>query len=213
MSGNRPQIEYYFSFISLWSYVGSLAFQEVVERHHAEVIFKPIDLLKVFAAGGGKPVRERPLQRQAYRLVEMHRWRSVRNIPLMLQPKFYPSDPSLGHRMLLAARRRGGDIRAFAHAGLKAVWADELNIEDPATLAGLADRSGLDGAALLSEAGNPLLRAEEAALTQEAIGRQLFGAPFYFYRDEPFWGQDRLDHLDLALTHNPAPVLMPRLEA
>lgn len=213
MSGNRPQIDYYFSFISLWSYVGSLAFQEVVKRHDAEIIFKPIELMRVFAAGGGKPVRERPLQRQAYRLVEMQRWRAFRNIPLNLQPKFYPADPSLGHRMLLAARRQGSDVTAFAHAGLKAVWADELDIEDGATLAGLADRSGLDGAALLAEAGDPLLRAEEAALTQEAIGRQLFGAPFYFYRDEPFWGQDRLDHLDLALTHNPAAIPMSRVKA
>ena len=37
------------------------------------------------------------------------------------------------------------------------------------------------------------------ALTQEAIERQIFGAPTYVYRDEPFWGQDRLDFLDRAL--------------
>ena len=37
------------------------------------------------------------------------------------------------------------------------------------------------------------------ALTQEAIDRQIFGAPTYVYRDEPFWGQDRLDFLDRAL--------------
>jgi 2-hydroxychromene-2-carboxylate isomerase len=36
-------------------------------------------------------------------------------------------------------------------------------------------------------------------LTQEAIDRQIFGAPTYVYRDEPFWGQDRLDFLDRAL--------------
>jgi 2-hydroxychromene-2-carboxylate isomerase len=36
-------------------------------------------------------------------------------------------------------------------------------------------------------------------LTQEAIDRQIFGAPTYVYRGEPFWGQDRLDFLDRAL--------------
>jgi len=36
-------------------------------------------------------------------------------------------------------------------------------------------------------------------LTQEAIDRRIFGAPTYVYRDEPFWGQDRLDFLDRAL--------------
>ncbi|MET0313160.1 MAG: 2-hydroxychromene-2-carboxylate isomerase, partial [Hansschlegelia sp.] len=170
MSADRPQIEYYFSFVSLWSYVGSLAFQDLVRRTGAEVSFRPIDLMAVFAAGGGKPVKERPTQRQAYRLVEMRRWREIRGIPLVLHPRFYPADPSLGHRMLLAALRDGLDVTAFAHAGLKAVWADEFDIADPETVARLADDSGLPGRVLLQRARDePEIQAAEAALTQEAI--------------------------------------------
>lgn len=207
MSADRPRIEYYFSFISLWSYVGSLAFQDLVRRREAEVTFKPIDLLAVFAAGGGKPVKERPKQRQAYRLVEMKRWREIRQIPLVLHPKFYPADPSLGHRMLLAALRDGHDVTRFTHAGLKAVWADELDIADPATLVRLADQSGLPGDALLKRARtDETLATTETELTKEAIDRQLFGAPFYFFRGEPFWGQDRLDLLDLAISKRADPI-------
>lgn len=209
MSKQKPQIEYYFSFISLWSYVGSLVFQDIVRRHDIEVIYKPIDLLAVFAAGGGKPVRERPPQRQAYRLVEMERWKAIRNIPLVTWPKFYPADPSLGHRMLLIARDQGRDVGAFVHAGLKAVWADELNIADPQTLVELANRSGLDGAELLAKAADAPVRQTETDLTREAIDRQLFGAPFYFYRNEPFWGQDRLDLLEAVLTQERAPIPFP----
>jgi len=40
---------------------------------------------------------------------------------------------------------------------------------------------------------------EFAANTEEAIERQVFGAPTYFYRDKPYWGQDRLDFLERAL--------------
>jgi 2-hydroxychromene-2-carboxylate isomerase len=207
MTEQRPTVEYYFSFISLWSYIGSLVFQGIARRHNVRVEFKPIDLLAVFAAGGGKPVRERPPQRQAYRLVEMERWKRIRDIPLVTWPKFYPADPSLGHRMVLAAIREGGDVTAFAHAGLKAVWADELNVEDPATLVSLANASGLDGPRLLAQATDRALIAREASLTQEAIERQLFGAPFYFYRGEPFWGQDRLDQLESAVVSGSAPIL------
>ena len=35
--------------------------------------------------------------------------------------------------------------------------------------------------------------------TERAIARGVFGMPFYIYRDEPFWGQDRLEMLDAAL--------------
>lgn len=210
MTSERPTVEYYFSFISLWSYVGSLVFQDIVRRHNVRVDFKPIDLMAVFAAGGGKPVRQRPPQRQAYRLVEMERWKAIRGIPLVTWPKFYPADPTLGHRMLLVAISEGRDVTAFAHAGLKAVWADELNIEDPDTLVRIADASGLAGKRLLAEASDSRFLALEASLTREAIDRQLFGAPFYFYRSEPFWGQDRLDHLESAIVTGRAPILPPK---
>ncbi|WP_420133371.1 2-hydroxychromene-2-carboxylate isomerase [Rhodopseudomonas sp.] len=209
MTAQRPRVEYFFSFISLWSYIGSLVFQDLVRRHDVEVVYKPIDLLAVFAAGGGKPVRQRPPQRQAYRLVEMERWKAIRGIPLVTWPKFYPADPSLGHRLMLAAIAEGADVSAFVHAGLKAVWADELNIEDPDTLVALADRSGLDGGRLLERAADPDLIACEAGLTAEANDRQLFGAPFYFFRGEPFWGQDRLDLLEQAVESGRPPILPP----
>ena len=113
--------------------------------------------------------------------------------PPAVAGRFYPADPTVGHRMLLAALRDGQDVMAFAHAGLKAVWADELNVEDPETLVRLADTSGLDGRKLLAQVNDADLVAQEKALTADAVERKLFGAPFYFYRGEPFWGQDRLD--------------------
>src|SRR5262249_25314037 len=153
------------------------AFRDVVARHHLEVTYKPVDLMAVFAATGGLPVKQRSKPRQAYRLVEMQRWREIRGIPLVLQPRFYPADPSCGHRMLLAASRAGQSVARFADAALRAVWADEQNIADPATVVRLADASGLDGAALQAASEDPALRDEEAALTREAIERRVFGAP------------------------------------
>ncbi|WP_375464967.1 2-hydroxychromene-2-carboxylate isomerase [uncultured Methylobacterium sp.] len=213
ISTPKPTIEYYFSFLSLWSYVGSLEFQGLIRRQNAEVVFKPIDLLAVFDAGGGKPVKERPMQRQAYRLVEMQRWRRVRGIPLVLHPKFYPADPSLAHRVLLAAIAEGRDVAAFVHAGLRTVWADEGDIADPATIMRLADAAGLNGTHLLATASDPVLRAQEVALTEEAIARQVFGAPFYVYRGEPFWGQDRLELLETAIMEAPEPITVPDLSS
>ena len=54
-------VEYYFSFISLWSYIGSRAFRAMVERRGLTVVYKPIDLMTVFAATGGLPVKQRAL--------------------------------------------------------------------------------------------------------------------------------------------------------
>ena len=212
-NGSKPRVEYFFSFLSLWSYVGSLKFQAIVQRHEVEVVYKPIDLLAIFAAGGGKPVKQRALPRQAYRLVEMQRWRRIHGIPLVLHPRYYPADPALAHRVILAALVEGRDVEAFVHAGLRAVWADELDIADDATIVRLADQSGLDGERLLAAAADPALHERQDALTREAIARQVFGAPFYFYRDEPFWGQDRLDLLEAAIIEDAPPLVLPNLSA
>src|SRR3546814_9553021 len=50
--------------------------------------------------------------------------------------------------------------------------------------------------ALLAKAAEAATRARHQALTEEAVARGVFGAPSYVYRDEIFWGQDRLDFLD-----------------
>lgn len=198
---NRIVIEYYFSFISLWSYVGSRRLQALAQKHNAKIIYKPIDLLHVFSVSGGLPVKQRPTQRQAYRLLEMERWSHTRNIPLVKHPKFYPADPSLAHRVLLAAIEDFGHdniaVQEFAHRGLETVWASEEDIADPATILAIANESGLEGARLIERAAKDKHLAEqEQALTKEAVERRYFGAPVYVYGNEPFWGQDRLEMLD-----------------
>ncbi len=80
---------------------------------------------------------------------------------------------------------------------------------DPATLVQLADGTGLDGAALLAASENPALRTEEAAFTREAIERNVFGAPFFLWQGEPFWGQDRLDMLEAAIVSGRPPIVPP----
>ncbi|KAJ5736462.1 uncharacterized protein N7483_001587 [Penicillium malachiteum] len=208
---NPPVIEFYFSFVSLWSYIGSRRFQQLVKKTNAQVIYKPIDLLYTFSISGGLPVKQRAPQRLAYRFVEMQRWRQIRNIPLVLQPKFYPADPSLAHRVLLAAiKEQGNDsprVNEFAHKGLEAVWARELEVASAEVIVQLANEAGLDGKNLLEQAqAEEELREKEEYLTEEANERQVFGAPFYFYRDEPFWGQDRLEMLEDIIESEREPV-------
>lgn len=206
MSDPTRTIDYYFSFISLYSYIGSRAFQDLVARQQLRVVYKPMALLEVFSETGGLPVKDRTIPRRAYRILEMKRWRALRGIPLVLHPKHYPADPSRGHRMLLAALRDGQDVGGFLHNALSAVWAEERNVEDADTLLQLADAGGLDGKKLLAASDDPVLHAEADALTREAVERKVFGSPFFFWQGEAFWGQDRLDMLEAAITSGRAPL-------
>jgi 2-hydroxychromene-2-carboxylate isomerase len=99
----------------------------------------------------------------------------------------------------VAQGQRGGDMGALSGACLQAVWAEERNIADPATLAAIAEEQGLDGQALLSAAQEPAASAGYAANTEAAIAAGVFGAPTFVIGDALFWGQDRLDFVARAL--------------
>jgi 2-hydroxychromene-2-carboxylate isomerase len=101
--------------------------------------------------------------------------------------------------MVVATERAGGDSLGLAHAILAAIWTQEKDIADLPTLTEIADAAGHDGDALLAASQEPEVQAACEALTQEALERGVFGAPTYVYKDELFWGQDRLDFLDRAL--------------
>lgn len=209
----KRTIDFYFSFVSLYTYIGYEAFQDLVNRYDLEVNYKPIDLHAVFSAGGGLPVSKRPPQRQAYRFVEMQRWRLARNIPLVLKPKHHPSDPVIGHRMLLAALKEGSDVRQFVGNALKILWVHDLDIQDPKVMVQVANESGLKGDALLEKSHDSAIQADIDNLTQEAVERQVFGTPFFFYRDEPFWGQDRLEMLEDMIRSNRKPIPFKIIES
>ncbi len=193
-------IDYYLALISPWTYLGGDRLIDIAARHQAAVNVKPVNFGEVFAVSGGLPLPKRAPQRQAYRMMELKRWRDKLNIPLTLEPAYFPADETLAAHMVIAARERGDDALAFSQAILRAVWAEEANIADPATLVTIARSCGLDADAVMStvESGEP--ERLRAADTREAIDRGVFGAPSYVLGDEIFWGQDRVEFLDAALS-------------
>ena len=191
----KRKIDFYFSFISLYTYIGYEAFETLVKKYDLEVTYKPIDLHAIFSVSGGLPVSKRPPQRQAYRFVEMQRWAITRNIPLVLKPKHHPSDPVIGHRMLIAAMAKNLDVQEFIRNALKILWVDNLDIKDSKVMVGVANKSGLDGEQLLKDSESPEIDAEVNRLTAEAVKRQVFGTPFFFYKDEPFSINKTISHI------------------
>lgn len=193
-------VDYYFSPMSPWSHLGHARFREIAKRHGATVAVKPVDFGRIFSASGGVPLKQRPPQRQAYRMHELKRWREFLGVPIQLEPKFFPIPTDLAAKVIIVAAPRGIEKQLdLAGAVLKACWEEDKDISQPATLEALANGVGLDGTALLKASGEPTAQAEYDRLTQEAIDAQVFGAPTYLIGDEPFWGQDRLDFVERAL--------------
>ena len=155
-----------------------------------------MNLGDIFPVSGGLPLSKRAPQRQAYRLVELKRWSQFLGKPINIAPKFFPVNGDLAAYWIIATLETGlPQALALIGAAGRAMWEQQRDISDPATMAAIAGECGLDPAVTGARVKEPEIAARYAALTQEAIGRGVFGAPTYVYQDELFWGQDRLDFL------------------
>jgi 2-hydroxychromene-2-carboxylate isomerase len=194
-------IDYYASLNSPWTHLGAARIEAMAAANGASLRIWPVDFSTIFPASGGLPLPKRAPQRQAYRLMELKRWRDHLGIPINIEPKYFPANEQLAACCTIAVRETIGDAPAIklAHRVLKALWQEERNTGDRATLAGLITEVGLDPAVVLALGDEPRWAERRIADTQAALARGVFGAPSFVIGDEIFWGQDRLEFVERRL--------------
>lgn len=188
-------IDYYFSTLSPYTYLGGTRLEDIAAKHGATLTYKPLDTMALFSRTGGLPPKDRHPARQAYRLVEMRRQAAQQGMSINLKPAHWPTNPAPSSYAIIAAQKTGGgDLGALVRGVLRAVWAEEKNAAEDAVIADALEAAGFDRG--LVNAGLLEGAEEYAANLEEAVSRDVFGVPFYIVNDEPFWGQDRLSDLD-----------------
>lgn len=195
-------VQYFFTPQSPWTYLGHRRFWDIARERRARIELLPVDLGgRVFPASGGLPLGKRPPQRQAYRLVELQRFADHLRLPLNLHPRFFPVAGDDAARLIIAVAQHDSVDAAMGltEAVLRAVWVEERNIADEATLAALLRERELP-AERLADARAPAVQERYDANTQHAIDAGVFGAPSFVVGGEIFWGQDRLDFVERKLS-------------
>ena len=194
-------VDYYVSLNSPWTYLASKRLEAMAAKHNADVTIWPVDFGSVFAVSGGLPLPKRAPQRQTYRMMELKRWRDHLGIELTLEPRYFPANEAPAARCVIALREQGrmADAIKVAHAVLRALWAEEKNTGDPATLKAIIAGCGLDADAVMKAGEAPETAAKRDEYTKAAIESGVFGAPFFIIDGERFWGQDRLDFVERKL--------------
>ena len=192
-------IDYYFSTFSPFTFFAGLRMEAIAEKHGATVTYKPLDLMALFARTGGTPPKDRHPSRIEYRKQELRRQAKKLGITINPMPPGYPPNPAPSSYALIAAQKAGGgNLGELVQAYGRACWIEERNIGEDDVIADCLAAAGFDpglaGGMMLTEA------EEYARNLEDAVNAGAFGAPFYITDgDERFWGQDRLDDLDLHL--------------
>jgi 2-hydroxychromene-2-carboxylate isomerase len=190
MASGAGMIEFWYEFASTYSYPAAMRVERLAKAAGVELRWKPFLLGPIFGAQGWN---DSPFNIYAakgrYMWKDLTRICAAEDIPLE-KPFKFPQNGLKAARLALVAGERIGD---FTRAVYTANFAEQKDIADEATLTDIVTKLGMDAEATFEAANTPENKAALKAQTDEAIKRDIFGAPWFFVGDEPFWGNDRLE--------------------
>ncbi len=191
-------IDYFLALQSPYVYLAGRRPWEIAAKAGATLTLKPVDVAQLFPRTGGKVREERHPSRNDY--AAQDRARQARKLGLKLDatPLYRGANPAPAAYALIAAQAAGGgDLAGYATAISRAIWAEGRDFSDDAVIREALAGAGFDPA--VADRGMLMAAETYAANLEEAVSQGVFGVPFFVAGDQKFWGQDRLDDLDLHL--------------
>ena len=87
----------------------------------------------------------------------------------------------------------------YNRAMFSAFWTDAVNVTDRSALLRYLEAAELDGSSILTKAEESEYAKRLESNTQSAADRGVFGSPTFVVGDDMFFGNDRLDFLEVTL--------------
>lgn len=202
-----PVIEYAYSAHSGFAYIGSTKLMDICRRNNVTLIHRPILLSPVVQRQGSTPFRARSQANVDYFFGrEIERWAEYRHVPIIkFRPTYHDADYSLASGLILALGESGAATDEMVHKLLEAHWRDDMDLSNREALHRLITSLGHDADNLLATAESTDIQNMLQANTEWAIKQNIFGSPTYIVDGDPFYGQDRLELVERALTKPFAP--------
>jgi len=191
-------VEMFWDIGSTNTYFALKLIKPILKRTGAQMVLVPYNLGFVFRANNYVLMDEPPIK-IANRKRDLERWAEKYNLPFKF-PTVFPIKTSRVLRGALAMRRLGLEM-AYVDAVFAAYWEnDDASIVDYAGLRPIVTELGADPDAFDALCEHPDIRQELIDNTNNAIARGVFGAPTMIVGEELFWGKDRMEFIEDALT-------------
>ncbi|MBV4544141.1 2-hydroxychromene-2-carboxylate isomerase [Pseudomonas vlassakiae] len=192
-------VEFYFDLGSPASYLAWTQLPALCARHGAALVYRPMLLGAVFQATGNASPAMIPAKGR-YMSIDLGRYARRYDVPFGLPPGFPVNTLTLMRGTLGTQLRAPAQFDALLAVLFKGLWEHRRNLSDAAVLDETLRQAGFDLAAFHALAADGEVKAELKRVTEEAVARGVFGAPTCFVDGEMFFGQDRLDFVEEALS-------------
>ena len=198
----KEQIEFYFDCSSPWTY---FAFTEILllsKRQSLEIFWKPILVGGIFNSVNKDVYEQRkkpnPIKLNYYN-DDLNLWAKVRNIDLNF-PKVFPVNSVKAMRGCLFADKEN-KLPIFAKNIFQSYWCQGIDISQDEALLKIVIDSDLNPTEFIRFIKSQAAKDKLIQNTDELIQKKGFGSPSFFFKDQMFFGNDRV-HLLEALIIN-----------
>ena len=195
MNQQAQTIEFWFDFSSPYAYFASLSLEEIAERHHRSVQWRPFMLGVLFKTTGMTSLAQTPLRGDYAK----HDWlRLARRAGVAFSPpESHPVTQRPASRAFYWIEKERPELAVpFAKRVFQSYFSAGNDTSHSDRVAAIASEWGIAETAVHEAIGLPAVKQEVRARTDEALRRGIFGSPFFVVDGEPFWGHDRLPMLD-----------------
>ena len=186
----KRKVKLYFAYNSPYAFLANTRVERELAPHSVELEYKPIYSPR--KGGGGPNISPAKLQ---YLFEDVGRFAKEYDLRLNAGPF---ADTGSACRGFLYAQEQG-NARAYHDAVYTARWLEGRDIGDKQVLTQIAEACGLNRAEFLGALESPRYSEALAQINKEAEADGAFGIPFFLYRGEKFWGNDRIEWLIRAL--------------
>jgi 2-hydroxychromene-2-carboxylate isomerase len=192
-------LTFWFDVHSPWSYLAAHRVGGIARKHGRELQWRPLHLPRLQVAIGGRKPLEENAAFVAWYQQDAADWAGLQGLPLSPHPKY----PLRNSRALRACLHAADNCKAedFVKLAMRKYWSEAGDIADLDQLAAWGTAVGLDGDAVRQAAVSEANKLRIDQNTAEAIARGVFGVPTVDTGTKLYFGNDRLDLLDLHLSN------------
>jgi 2-hydroxychromene-2-carboxylate isomerase len=195
----NKSVEFLFDVGSPYSYLAYHHLPKIAEAQGAKIVWTPVLLGGIFQATGNKSPATVPAK-GAYMNVDLQRWAKAFGARFQMNPDF-PINTLPLMRGAVAMQMRGDEeFHRYLRAIFSAMFKTPRNLNVPAEIGAVLAEAGFDPTAFMALIGEQSVKDRLKENTTSAVARGVFGAPTFFVGEDMFWGQDRLEFVEKALS-------------
>ena len=192
-------LEFHFDFGSPTSYLAYTQLPRIALETGATLVWQPMLLGGVFKATGNASPVSVPAKGR-WMGDDISRWARRWGVAFAFNPHFPINTLTLMRGAVGLQLRQPDDFLRYADTVFHSMWVAPRNLGDAAELAAVLSAAGFDAAAFAGLVADAEVKAKLVANTEASVARGVFGAPTCFVGEQMFFGQDRLDFVQQALT-------------